>query len=201
MQSCDRRTEHARVRQFSPQAGIDRQLPIGEEIFLDHVGHFVRDPEAASRALMRAGFAPAPVSIQVNPDPGGGAPHLTGTGNVTAMFMRGYIEALFKTADTALGRELDAGLARYPGVHLAAFAVADAAAAHARLAAQAFACGRSWRCNGRSIPAVRPEPRPSRWRASSPARCRRAASKFSPIAPSTWCGSRAGLRIRTARSA
>ena len=43
------------------------------------------------------------------------------------MFARGYIEVLFKTADTPLGRELDAGLARYPGIHLAAFAIADAA--------------------------------------------------------------------------
>src|SRR5262249_30457229 len=42
------------------------------------------------------------------------------------------------TADTPLGRELDAALARYPGVHLAAFAVADAAAAHARLAGEGF---------------------------------------------------------------
>lgn len=117
---------------------IDRQLPIGEEIFLDHVGHFVRDADAASQALRRAGFAPAPVSIQVNPDPAGGTPQLTGTGNVTAMFARGYVEALFRTADTALGRELDAGLARYPGVHLAAFAVADAAAAHRRLGQAGF---------------------------------------------------------------
>jgi glyoxalase-like protein len=119
-----------------PQA--DRQLPVAGEIFLDHVGHFVRDVEAASRALVRAGFAPTPVSIQTNPDPAGGTPQLTGTGNVTAMFARGYIEALFKTADTPLGRELDAGLARYAGVHLAAFAVADAAAAHRRLAEQGF---------------------------------------------------------------
>jgi hypothetical protein len=54
------------------------------------------------------------------------------------MFARGYIEVLFKTADTPLTREFDAGLARYPGVHLAAFAVADAAAAHARLAGEGF---------------------------------------------------------------
>jgi hypothetical protein len=117
---------------------IDRQLPINDEIFLDHVGHFVRDPDAASRALTRAGFAPAPVSIQVNPVPAGGTPQRTGTGNVTAMFSRGYIEVLFKTADTPLGRQLDAGLARYGGVHLAAFSVADAATAHARLAASGF---------------------------------------------------------------
>ena len=115
----------------------DRQLPILDEIFLDHVGHFVRDPQAASRALARAGFAPTPVSVQVVPDPEG-APRPTGTGNVTAMFSRGYMEVLFKTADTALGRELEAALTRHAGVHLAAFAVADAAAAHRRLASVGF---------------------------------------------------------------
>lgn len=124
------------MRGDRPQA--DRQLPIGGEIFLDHVGHFVPDAEAAARALARVGFAPTPMSIQVNPDPTGGAPQLTGTGNATAMLARGYIEVLFKTADTVLGRELDAGLARYPGVHLAAFAVADAADAHSRLAQAGF---------------------------------------------------------------
>jgi hypothetical protein len=141
MQSCDigdrtRQVRSAAIQRAEPE--IDRQLPLGDEIFLDHVGHFVRDPDAASRALARAGFAPAPVSIQVNPDPAGGAPQRTGTGNVTAMFTRGYIEVLFKTADTPLGRQLDAGLARYGGVHLAAFSVADAAMAHARLAASGF---------------------------------------------------------------
>jgi hypothetical protein len=113
---------------------MNRQLPGGDEIFLDHVGHFVRDPQAASAALARAGFAPTPVSVQTTPDPAGGA-RPTGTGNVTAMLERGYLELLFKTADTALGREFDAALERFPGLHLAAFAVADAAKAHGRLAA------------------------------------------------------------------
>ena len=54
------------------------------------------------------------------------------------MFARGYIEALFQTADTPLGRELTAAMARYPGVHLAAFAVADAATAHRRLTDAGF---------------------------------------------------------------
>jgi hypothetical protein len=119
-------------------APADRQLPLSEEIFLDHVGHFVRDPDAARIALARAGFAPTPISIQTQPDPGGGAPHLTGTGNTTAMLPRGYIEVLFKTADTALALELDAALGRFGGVHLAAFAVADAASAHRRLAQDGF---------------------------------------------------------------
>jgi hypothetical protein len=110
-----------------------RQLPVGDEIFLDHVGHFVRSPEAAARALVRAGFAPAPVSVQANPD---GTP--TGTGNVTAMLAGGYLEVLFKTADTPIGLEFEAALAGHAGLHLVAFSVADAGAAHARLSAAGF---------------------------------------------------------------
>lgn len=118
---------------------IKRQLPRGDEIFLDHVGHFVRHPEEASRALERAGFAPTPVSIQVNPEVAPDAPgRLTGTGNITAMLRRGYIEVLFKTANTPLGQEFDTAMARYPGIHLAAFSVADAAGAHRRLTAAGF---------------------------------------------------------------
>jgi hypothetical protein len=112
---------------------VDRQLPRGDEVFLDHVGHFVHDPQAASRALVRAGFTPTMLSVQRNPDGG-----LTGTGNVCAMFSRGYVECLFKTEETPLGRELDAGIARYPGIHLAAFAVEDAVKAHARLGDTGF---------------------------------------------------------------
>jgi hypothetical protein len=112
----------------------DRQLPVGDEIFLDHVGHFVPDAEAAGRALARAGFAPTPVSIQYNPD---GTP--MGTGNITAMLSRGYIEVLFKAADTTLGREFEAALSGHAGVHLANFAVVDASQAHARLTEKGFA--------------------------------------------------------------
>ena len=75
------------------------------------------------------------MSIQVGPAP---AKEPTGTGNVTCMLERGYLEILFKTGDTPLGRELDRALARWPGVHLAAFAVTDAAGMHARLGAEGF---------------------------------------------------------------
>jgi hypothetical protein len=115
-------------------AETDRQLPVGDEIFLDHVGHFVRDPVAAANALKRAGFAPTPVSVQSNPD---GTP--TGTGNITAMFRRGYMEVLFKTADTPLGLEFQAALSGHSGVHLVAFSVADAEGAHKRLGEAGFA--------------------------------------------------------------
>src|SRR5262249_43556770 len=111
----------------------DRQLPRGDEIFLDHIGHFVPDRHAASRALVRAGFAPTPVSVQVDSD---GAS--TGIGNVCAMMRRGYIEVLFKTSETPLATELEAAIERYGGVHLAAFAVADAAKAHRRLSDAGF---------------------------------------------------------------
>src|SRR5262249_23153971 len=112
---------------------INRQLPLGDQIFLDHVGHFVRSPEAAAGALARAGFAPTPASGQVAP-PGGP----TGAGNVGAMLTAGYMEVLFKTADTPLGREFEAALARHSGIQLAAFAVADANAWHQRLGAAGF---------------------------------------------------------------
>jgi hypothetical protein len=117
---------------------IDRQLPRADQIFLDHVSHFVPDGEAARRALARAGFAPTPISVQVNPSLDGGAPRLVGTSNVTAMFAGGYVEVVFKSSDTPLAGEFDAALARHPGVHIVAFAVADAAAARRRLADSGF---------------------------------------------------------------
>jgi hypothetical protein len=116
---------------------VDRRLPLNGEIFLDHIAHFVSDPDGAAHALIRAGFAPTPVSIQVNLGLAGG-PRPTGTGNVTCMLDRGYLEILFKTSDTPLSRELDVAIARYRGLHLAAFAVADAAAMHARLGQAGF---------------------------------------------------------------
>ncbi|HTZ01508.1 MAG TPA: VOC family protein [Xanthobacteraceae bacterium] len=118
--------------------GLDRRLPSGAEIFLDHVAHFVHDGEAASRALERCGFTPTPVSIQANPDAAGGT-RPTGTGNVTAMLAHGYLEVLFKTSDTPLAGEFEAALDRHAGLHLAAFAVADAGMTRRRLAADGFA--------------------------------------------------------------
>ena len=110
----------------------ERQLPQEGEIFLDHVAHFVADRDEAAKALARAGFAPTPISIQTD------GVKLTGTGNVTAMMTRGYIEVLFKTADTALGEELDRALSRFSGVHLIAFSVAGARKESERLRAAGF---------------------------------------------------------------
>jgi hypothetical protein len=126
------------VSRATSPAASRRQLPLGDEIFLDHVGHFVRDAQAASRALRRAGFAPTPVSIQVDKEPSTGRLVPTGLGNITAMFARGYMEVLFKNSETPLAGELDAALAQRAGLHLAAFSVVDAAAARDRLADAGF---------------------------------------------------------------
>lgn len=109
-----------------------RQLPAGGEIFLDHIAHFVPGIDEARDALSRCGFLPTPFSVQTAPGPGG-APQPTGTGNVCAMLREGYLEILAKTSDTPLAAELDAAVACWPGVHLAAFTVAEPETAYQRL--------------------------------------------------------------------
>ena len=125
------------MRPFQATSGVDRQLPAGDEIFLDHIAHFVLDKDSARNALMSTGFAPTPFSIQTNRE-SDGTERGTGTGNTTVMLPRGYIEILFKTADTPLGREFDEGNARYVGIHLIAFGVADAKAQRERLGSRGF---------------------------------------------------------------
>src|SRR5688572_27471539 len=111
--------------------------PFGDQIFLDHVAHFVADAEAARAALTLAGFLPTPQSLQTNAGPGG-VSLPSGTGNVCVMLEEGYVEILFKTADTPLAREFDEARARHDGVHLLAFAAADAAKQAARLRLEGF---------------------------------------------------------------
>jgi hypothetical protein len=125
------------MRPFQATSGVDRQLPTGDEIFLDHVAHFVPEKDGARNRLASLGFMPAPFSIQTNREPDG-TERPTGTGNTTAMLTRGYLEFLFKTADTPLGREFDEGNSRYVGIHLIAFGVADAKAQRERLASNGF---------------------------------------------------------------
>ena len=67
-------------------------------------------------------------------------------------------------------------------------------------ARRASARGRLRRSSGRSAPRPAPTPRRSRWRGSSPARWRKAASRCSRTTPRTRCGRSAGSRIRTARA-
>jgi hypothetical protein len=116
------------------------QTPRANQIFLDHVGWFVPDMGATASAFERLGFILTPFVAQANADPEGGPPVPAGTGNRCAMLRRGYLEFLATVpgVDTPLSRQLNDALVRYRGVHLIAFTVDDAPAAHARLAAEGF---------------------------------------------------------------
>ena len=126
-QSCDRRRHATAGATNSADSHLERpgakhvrrstaSFRIGDEIFLDHVGHFVRDPRRREPRARARGLCPdAGRPFRSIPIRRAVRRSRTGTGNVTAMFSRGYIEVLFKTADTPLGRELDAALARYGG--------------------------------------------------------------------------------------
>lgn len=124
-----------------PPKATDRpQTPSGDQIFLDHVGWFVPDIEAASRQFEALGFVLTPFIAQKNADPKGGPAMPAGTGNRCAMLRRGYLEILTATkgVDTPLAQQLNAAVARYTGLHLIAFTVDDAETAHARLAEGGF---------------------------------------------------------------
>ncbi|MBF2759882.1 MAG: VOC family protein [Ectothiorhodospiraceae bacterium AqS1] len=127
-----------------------RQVPAGDDaIFLDHIAHWVPDPEAAREAFLRLGFelscesaqmqAPTSKSQTSAPDGAAGGASAAGASNRCAMLLEGYIELLWPTADTPIGLEIRAGIARHTGVHLAAFGVADATAHHRRLVEAGFA--------------------------------------------------------------
>lgn len=111
-----------------------RNLPRDGEVTLDHIGHFIADSDAATAALVAAGFTVTPYSAQVVPDPVTGKASLTGTANVCVMLRTGYLELLTHTADTPIGLEFKDALARRAGLHLAAFAVADAEALYPSIA-------------------------------------------------------------------
>ena len=97
-----------------------KQLPTGNELFLDHVGYFLADLEGAAARFERLGFTVSPVNIHYNS--ADGELVRSGTANRLITFEAGYIEALGQVADTPLGAELASGVARYEGLHLIALA-------------------------------------------------------------------------------
>jgi len=96
------------------------RLPAGDRLFLDHVGFFLADLEAAGARFERLGFTVSPVNIHYNSE--GGGLERSGTANRLIVFEAGYLEALAQVADTPLGAELASGVARYEGLHLLALA-------------------------------------------------------------------------------
>ena len=108
----------------APQTQADRQLPLGNDVFLDHVGYFTADLDAAGAQLERLGFAVSPINLQQNADASGRLKP-SGTSNRLAVLRRGFLEVLAATHDTPLGDQLKAALARYAGLHLIALSHAD----------------------------------------------------------------------------
>jgi glyoxalase-like protein len=115
----------------------DRQLPSGAEVFLDHVGYFVADLEAAGRQLERLGFRVSLVNVQTNAD-AQGTLRPSGTSNRLAKLRRGFIEILAATHDTPLADQFKQAIARYPGLHLIALSHDDILGTRERLAASGF---------------------------------------------------------------
>lgn len=104
--------------------------PQTNEIFLDHIAHWLAHADAAQLALQQLGFTTTPFSEQRQTDADGNIVP-AGSGNYCVMLERGYLEFLVPLADTVIGRELKAGIERYVGVHIAAFACAQASDQHA----------------------------------------------------------------------
>src|SRR5262249_25840267 len=116
----------------------DRQLPQGDELFVDHVGYFVPDLQAAGAQLERLGFCVSLVNVQTNAD-ATGALNPSGTSNRLAKLRRGFIEILAATHDTPLADQFKLALGRYAGLHLIAFSHDDVLGTRARLVGAGFA--------------------------------------------------------------
>ncbi|MGE0715388.1 MAG: VOC family protein [Alphaproteobacteria bacterium] len=115
-----------------------RQVPTGDATVIDHLAHWVPDEAAASARLEALGFTLAPLSHQVTRAGPDAPPVSAGTANRTIMLQQGYIEILTTTGDTPNARTLQKGMARYVGVHLIAFGLADPDATSARLTTAGF---------------------------------------------------------------
>lgn len=121
-----------------------RQVPDQGEIFLDHLGHFVPDMEAAHRDLTRLGFMQTPYTLhRTTPDRTtsnpGDEPTPSGTANRCCMLREGYLEVLcVSDASTPTGARTQRQLDRYTGLHIVALSTDDAIARSARLLAAGF---------------------------------------------------------------
>jgi hypothetical protein len=116
---------------------------------LDHVGFCTDRPEALWAAYERLGFTLTPVARQSGPRVPGGPVERFGTGNRCAMLRQGYVELLGILDPALFDNTIGRFTARYRGLHILAFGVADAQAELPRL-----------RRAGLEIPVVVPLQRP-----------------------------------------
>jgi hypothetical protein len=117
---------------------IERQLPQRDEVFLDHVGYFVHDLDAAGAQLERLGFRVSLANVQTNANAKGELVP-SGTSNRLARLKFGFIEMLAATHDTPLADQFKQQIARYSGLQLIALSHDDIPAQRERLTAACFA--------------------------------------------------------------
>ncbi|MEM9682064.1 MAG: VOC family protein [Pseudomonadota bacterium] len=115
-----------------------RQIAGPNEVFVDHIAHWVPDMPAAAQVMKRLGFVMTPYTEHTNSVAPGEPILPAGSANHCIMMREGYLEILTPTADTAISQELRAGIDRYTGVHLIAFNCDDAEAQRDRLIAEGF---------------------------------------------------------------
>jgi hypothetical protein len=115
----------------------ERQLPEGDEVFLDHVGWFVAELDAAAAQLQRLGFQVSVENVHMNMG-ADGVQRPSGTINRLSVLGLGYLEFLGARGETPLADQHRAQLSRYEGLHLMAFNSADVPAEALRLAAEGF---------------------------------------------------------------
>ena len=117
---------------------------------LDHIGIATPDLAATAAAYIRLGFRLAPLAQQSGPLTPGGPVTRWGSGNRCIMLRRGYVELIGLVEPGLYDNGLGAFLARYAGIHILAFGVADAAAQLPRL-----------RAAGLDVGGIRPMQRPT----------------------------------------
>jgi catechol 2,3-dioxygenase-like lactoylglutathione lyase family enzyme len=114
----------------------EHQKPAAGGLVLDHLAHFVPDLDAAAAVWESLGFR---VSERSEHQVEGKS---AGTANRCVLFERGYVEILTPTLPalpTPNAQRVRERMAKFVGVHLAAFGTPDAEAERRRLVAQGFA--------------------------------------------------------------
>ena len=117
---------------------VPNQIPSADDKLLDHIAHWVPNLDTASATLESLGFVLTPWSEQHASSRPGAPVSPVGSANRCVMLRSGYLEILAPLSPTPIGRELQAGIDRYVGVHLLAFGSSDTKAEQARLESLGF---------------------------------------------------------------
>lgn len=113
------------------------QFPIRDQVFLDHVGIFVREFAQSGATLQRLGFTLTDLHAHRSALTPGAPLTPLGTGNRCIMLRTGFLELLGPTGEqTAMAAALHKALDRYDGLHLIAFSAAGVEPFHAAVTAR-----------------------------------------------------------------